>query len=169
MVFFRQSSKTAVPFCKGNHIRIQLRVALVLVVDGQRLRKEALCPSLFGQLPGSHQERICHFRQHLIRCLLQLCRRQVSACFQQLQYPGRCPFPGHHGGAVSGANIVALRQMDAIFHEPDGVFAALILNAAPVLFAEFPAQERDTVRLRALAHIEHRHPVGTVIAVARRI
>ena len=70
---------------------------------------------------------------------------------------------------MAGADAVALRQMDTILHEPHGIFLALIFNAAPVLRAEFTAQESNTFRFRTLAHIEHRDPLRAAAAVARRI
>ena len=70
---------------------------------------------------------------------------------------------------MAGANTVALRQMDTVRREPYSIFAPVILNAASVFCAELTAQESDTFRLGALAHIEHCHPVRAVIAVARRI
>ena len=46
--------------------------------------------------------------------------------------------------------------MDAIFHEPHGIFAAFIFNAAPILCAKFPAQKRCIILFRAFPHIKHR-------------
>ena len=70
---------------------------------------------------------------------------------------------------MAGANAVALRQMDTVLHEPHGVFLTFIFDAASVFRAELTAQERRTVLLWTLVHIEHRYPVRAVIAVARRI
>ena len=42
VVFLSQSRKAALTLGKGHHILVQLRIALVLVMDGQRLREQAL-------------------------------------------------------------------------------------------------------------------------------
>ena len=39
MIFLRQRLQTALCLCERNHILVQLRVALVLVMDGQSLRE----------------------------------------------------------------------------------------------------------------------------------
>ena len=74
MVFLSQHSKPALVLGEGHHILVQLRIALALVVDGQRLRKQALRAALLGQIAGGHQQGIAHLKQHLVLRLLQLCR-----------------------------------------------------------------------------------------------
>ena len=39
MIFLRQRLQPTLSFCKRHHVFVQLRVALVLVMDGQRLRE----------------------------------------------------------------------------------------------------------------------------------
>ena len=169
VVFLGQRRKAALTLGKGHHILVQLRIALVLVVDGQRLREQALCAALLGQIASGHQQGVTHLKQHLVLRLLQLCRRKICSGFQQLQYPRRRLLPRHRGAAVAGADAVALRQMDTVLHEPHSIFLALIFNAASVLRAEFTAQESNTFRFRTLAHIEHRDTFRAAAAVARRI
>ena len=72
MVFLSQSRKAALALGKGHHILVQLRIALALVVDGQRLREQALCAALLGQIAGGHQQGVTHLKQHLVLRLLQL-------------------------------------------------------------------------------------------------
>ena len=169
VVFLSQSRKAALALGKGHHILVQLRVALALVVDGQRLREQALCAALLGQIAGGHQQSVTHLKQHLVLRLLQLCRRKIRSRLQQLQYPRRHLLPRHRGAAVAGTNAIPLRQMDTVLHEPHGIFLALIFNAAPVLRAKLTTQESNTFRFRTLAHIEHRDPLRAAAAVARRI
>ena len=169
VVFLSQSRKAALTLGKGHHILVQLRIALVLVMDGQRLREQALCAALLGQIASGHQQGVTHLKQHLVLRLLQLCRRKICSGFQQLQYPRRRLLPRHRGAAVAGADAVALRQMDTVLHEPHSIFLALIFNAASVLRAEFTAQESNTFRFRTLPHIEHRDTFRAAAAVARRI
>ena len=169
MVFLSQSRKAALTLGKGHHILVQLRIALALVVDGQRLREQALCAALLGQIAGGHQQSVTHLKQHLVLRLLQLCRRKIRSRLQQLQYSHRRLLPRYRGAAVAGTNAVALRQMDTVLHEPHGIFLALIFNAASVLRAEFTAQESNTFRFRTLARIEHRDPLRAAPAVARRV
>ena len=169
VVFLSQSRKAALTLGKGHHILVQLRIALVLVMDGQRLREQALCAALLGQIASGHQQGVTHLKQYLVLRLLQLCRRKICSGFQQLPYPCRRLIPRHRGAAVTGTNAVALRQMNTVLHEPHGIFLALIFNTASVLRAEFTAQESNTFRFRTLAHIEHRDPFRAAAAVARRI
>ena len=169
MIFLGQCCKAALALGKGHHILVQLRIALALVVDGQRLREQALCAALLGQIAGGHQQGVAHLEQHLVPRLLQLCRRKVRSGLQQLQYPCRRLLPRHRGTAVTGADAVALCQMDTVLHKPYSVFLTFILDAASVFRAELAAQECDTFRLRSLPRIEHRYPVRAVIAVACRI
>ena len=72
VVFLSQSRKAALALGKGHHILVQLRIALALVVDGQRLREQTLRAALLGQIAGSHQQGIAHLKQHLVPRLLQL-------------------------------------------------------------------------------------------------
>ena len=72
MVFLSQSRKAALALGKGHHILVQLRIALALVVDGQRLREQALCAALLGQIASGHQQGVTHLKQHLVLRLLQL-------------------------------------------------------------------------------------------------
>ena len=72
MVFLGQRRKAALTLGKGHHILVQLRIALVLVMDGQRLREQALCAALLGQIAGGHQQGVTHLKQHLVLRLLQL-------------------------------------------------------------------------------------------------
>ena len=169
MVFLSQSRKATLVLGKVHHILIQLRIALVLVMDGQRLREQALCAALLGQIAGGHQQGVAHLKQHLVLCLLQLWCRKICSRFQQFQYPRRRLLPRHRGTAVTGADAVALCQMDTVLHEPHGIFLIFIFNTAPILRAELTAQESNTFRFRTLAHIEHRDPFRAAAAVARRI
>ena len=72
MVFLGQRRKAALTLGKGYHILVQLRIALALVVDGQRLREQALCAALLAQIAGGHQQSVTHLKQHLVLRLLQL-------------------------------------------------------------------------------------------------
>ena len=72
MVFLGQRRKAALALGKVHHILVQLRIALALVVDGQRLREQALCAALLGQIAGGHQQGVTHLKQHLVLRLLQL-------------------------------------------------------------------------------------------------
>ena len=72
VVFLSQSRKAALTLGKGHHILVQLRIALMLVMDGQRLREQALCAALLGQITGGHQQGVTHLKQHLVLRLLQL-------------------------------------------------------------------------------------------------
>ena len=169
VVFLCQYRKSALTLGKSHHILIQLRIALALVMDGQRLREQALCAALLGQIASGHQQGVTHLKQHLVLRLLQLCRRKICSGFQQLQYPRRRLLPRHRGTAVTGTNAVALCQMDTVLHEPHGIFLTFIFDAASVFCAELTAQKCGTFRLRTLAHIEHRDPFRAAAAVARRI
>ena len=51
-------------------------------------------------------------------------------------------------------------EVDTIFHKPHGVFAALVLDAAPISRAKLPAQKRYIFLFRMLPHIEHRNAFG---------
>ena len=169
VVFLSQSRKAALTLGKGHHILVQLRIALALVMDGQRLREQSLCAALLGQIAGGHQQGVTHLKQHLVLRLLQLCRRKIRSRLQQLQYSHRRLLPRYRGAAVAGTNAISLRQMDTVLHEPHGIFLTLIFNAAPVLRAKLTAQKRHTFHFRTLAHIEHRDPLRAAAAVARRI
>ena len=169
VVFLSQSRKAALALGKGHHILVQLRIALALVMDGQRLREQALCASLLGQIAGGHQQGVAHLKQHLVLRLLQLWCRKIRSRLQQLQYSHRRLLPRHRGTAVTGTNAIPLRQMDTVLHEPHGIFLTLIFNAAPVLRTELPPQKRRAVRLRPLPRIEHRDSLRAAAAVARRI
>ena len=79
--------------------------------------------------------------QYLVRGLRQLGRREISPRLQQLQNASRCLLPCDHGLAVSGADTVPLGEVDAVLHEPNGVLAAFVFNAAPVLRPKLPAQK----------------------------
>ena len=74
VVFLGQRRKAALALGKGHHILVQLRIALALVVDGQRLREQALCAAPLSQIAGGHQQGVTHLKQHLVPRLLQLCR-----------------------------------------------------------------------------------------------
>ena len=169
MVFLGQRRKAALTLGKGHHILVQLRIALALVVDGQRLREQALCAALLGQIAGGHQQGVTHLKQHLVLRLLQLWCRKIRSCLQQLQYPRRRLLPRHRGTAVAGTNAIPLRQMDTVLHEPHGIFLTLTFNAASVLRAKLTAQKCGTFRFRTLARIEHRDPLRAAAAVARRV
>ena len=169
MVFLSQSRKAALALGKGHHILVQLRIALALVMDGQRLREQTLCAALLGQIASGHQQGVTHLKQHLVLRLLQLWCRKVRSRLQQLQYPCRRLLPRHRGTAVTGADAVALCQMDTVLHEPHGIFLTLIFNAAPVLRAKLTTQENNTFRLRPLPRIEHRDSLRAAVAVACRI
>ena len=45
--------------------------------------------------------------------------------------------------------------MDAIFHEPHGIFAAFIFNAAPIFRAKLPAQKLFIFLLWPFPHIKY--------------
>ena len=71
MVFLRQRLQTALCLCERDHVLVQFRVALVLVVDGQSLREQPHVPAFLGQVAGCHQKRVHRFVQHLVRGLCQ--------------------------------------------------------------------------------------------------
>ena len=79
--------------------------------------------------------------QHLVRGLRQFGGREISPRLQQFQNPRRRLFPCDHGLAVPGADAVPLGEVDAVLQKPYGVFAALVLDAAPVRPTELPAQK----------------------------
>ena len=79
--------------------------------------------------------------QYLVRGLRQLGRGEISPRLQQFQNTGRCLLPCDHGLAVSGADAVALGEVDAVLQKPHGVFAAFVFDTAPVLSTELPAQK----------------------------
>ena len=141
MIFLRQRLQTTLSFCERHHILIQLRVALVLVVDRQCLWEKALRAAFFIQVTGRHQKRVHRFVQHFVRDLRQLGRGEISPSFQQIQNTSRCLLPCDHGSTVPGADAVPLGEVDAILQKPHGIFAAFVFNAAPVLSAELPAQK----------------------------
>ena len=155
MIFLCQCLQPTLCLSERHHILVQLRVALVLVMDGQRLWEKALRTAFFIQVTGRHQKCIHRFVQHLVRSLRQFGRREISPRLQQLQNPRRCLLPCNHGLAVSGADAVALGEVDAILQKPYGVFAAFVFNAAPVRPTELPAQELFIFLLWTLPHIEH--------------
>ena len=113
----------------------------MLVVDDQSLREQPHVPAFLGQVTGCHQKRIHRFVQHLVRGLRQLGRGEISPRLQQLQNPCRRLLPCDHGLAVPGADAVPLGEVDAIFHEPRGIFAAFVLDAAPIFCAKLPTQK----------------------------
>ena len=141
MIFLCQRLQPTLCLCECNHILVQLRVALVLVMDGQRLWEKALRAAFFIQVTGRHQKCIHRFVQHLVRGLRQLGCGEISPRIQQLQNPRRCLLPCDHGLAVPGADAVTLGEADAILQKPYGVFAAFVFNAAPVRPAKLPAQK----------------------------
>ena len=141
MIFLRQRLQTTLSFCERHHILIQLWVALVLVMDRQCLWEKALRAAFFIQVTGRHQKRVHRFVQHLVRGLRQLGRGEISPRLQQLQNPRRRLLPCNHGFAISGADAVALSEVDAVLQKPHGVFAAFIFDAAPVRPAKLPAQK----------------------------
>ena len=141
MIFLCQRLQPTLCLCECNHILVQLRVALVLVVDGQSLREQPHVPAFLGQVTGCHQKRVHRFVQHLVRGLRQLGRGEISPRLQQFQNPRRRLLPCDHGFAVPGADAVALGEADAILQKPYGVFAAFVFNAAPVRPTELPAQK----------------------------
>ena len=141
MIFLCQRLQTTLGLCKGHHILVQLWVALVLIMDGQSLREKALRAAFFVQIAGCHQKRVHRFVQHFVRGLRQLGRGEICPRLQQFQNPRRRLFPCDHGFAVPGADAVPLGEVDAILHEPHGVFAALVLDAAPIRPAKLPAQK----------------------------
>ena len=160
MIFLRQRLQTTLSFCECHHILIQLWVALVLVVDRQCLRENALRAAFFVQVTGSHQKRVHCFMQHLVRSLRQLGRREISPRLQQLQNASRRLFPCDHGLAVPGADAVPLGEVDAVLQKPHGVFAAFVFDAAPISRAKLPTQKRYIFLFRMLPHIEHRNAFG---------
>ena len=141
MIFLCQNLQPTLSFCERHHILIQLRVALVLVVDRQCLWEKALRAAFFIQVTGRHQKCVHRFMQHLVRGLRQFGGGEISPSLQQLQNTGRCLLPCDHGLAVSGADAVALGEVDAVLQKPHGVFAAFVFNAAPVRPTELPAQK----------------------------
>ena len=54
MIFLCQSLQPTLCFCERHHILVQLRVALVLVVDRQCLWEKALRAAFFIQVAGRH-------------------------------------------------------------------------------------------------------------------
>ena len=169
MIFLCQCLQPTLCLSERHHILVQLRIALVLVVDRQCLREKALRAAFFVQVTGGHQEGIHRFVQHLVRCLHQLGRGEISPRLQQLQNPRRCLLPCDHGFAVPGADAVPLGEVDAILHEPHGVFAALVLDAAPIFRAKLPAQKLFIFLLWPFPHIKYGdalRAVGLVSACA---
>ena len=140
----------------------------MLVVDGQSLREQPHVPAFLGQIAGCHQKRVHRFVQHLVRGLRQFGGGEIDSGPQQPQNAARRQSPGDHGFAVSGADAVALGKADTIFHKPHSVFAALVLDAAPILHAKLPTQKCYIFLFRMLPHIEHSDTLRTVGFIARR-
>ena len=141
MIFLCQNLQPTLSFCERHHVLVQFRVALVLVVDGQRLREKALPAAFFIQVTGRHQKRVHCFVQHLVRGLRQLGRGEISPHLQQLQNTSRRLFPCDHGFTVPGADAVALGEVDAVLQKPHGIFAAFVFDAAPILRAKLLTQK----------------------------
>ena len=140
----------------------------MLVVDRQCLREKALCAAFFIQVTGRHQKRVHRFVQHLVRGLRQFGGGEICPRLQQLQNPCRRLFPCDHGFAVPGADAVPLGEVDAILHEPHGVFAALVLDAAPIFRAKLPAQKLFIFLLWPFPHIKYGDALRTVGFIAAR-
>lgn len=160
--------QTALCLCERNHILVQFRVALVLVVDRQCLWEKALPAAFFVQVTGGHQKRVHRFVQHLVRGLRQLGRGEISPRLQQLQNASRCLLPCDHGFAVPGADAVPLGEVDAVLQKPHGIFAALVLDAAPVRPTELPAQKLFIFLLWPLPHIKYGDALRAVGFVSAR-
>ena len=71
MIFLCQNLQPTIRLCERDHVLVQFRVALVLVVDGQSLREQPHVPAFLGQVTGCHQEGVHCFVQHLVRGLCQ--------------------------------------------------------------------------------------------------
>ena len=93
MIFLRQRLQTTPRLCKGHHILIQFRVALVLIMDRQCLWEKALRAAFFVQVTGSHQKCVHRFVQYLVRGLRQFGCGEISPRIQQLQDARRCLLP----------------------------------------------------------------------------
>ena len=106
--------------------------------------------------------------QYLVRGLRQLGRGEISPRLQQLQNPCRRLFPCDHGFAVSGADTVALGEVDTVLQKPNGVLAALVLDAAPVRPTELPAQKLFIFLLWPLPHIKYGDALRAVGFVSAR-
>ena len=106
--------------------------------------------------------------QHSIRGLRQLGRGEISPHLQQLQNPRRRLFPCDHGFAVSGADAVSLGEMDAVLQKPHSVFAALVLDAAPIFRAKLPAQKLFIFLLWPFPHIKYGDALRAVEFVSAR-
>ena len=51
-------------------------------------------------------------------------------------------------------------EVDAVLQKPNGIFAAFVLDAAPISRAKLPTQKRYIFLFRMLPHIEHRNAFG---------
>ena len=168
MIFLCQCLQPTLCLSERHHILVQFRVALVLVVDRQCLWEKALPAAFFVQVTGSHQKCVHRFVQYLVRGLRQFGGREISPSLQQIQNTGRCLLPCNHGLAVSGADAVALGEVDAILQKPHGVLAALVLDAAPVRPTELPAQKLFIFLLWPLPHIKYGDALRAVGFVSAR-
>ena len=162
VIFLCQNLQPTLCLCERNHILIQFRVTLVLVMDRQCLWEKALFAPFLAQIAGGHQEGVHRFVQHLIRCLRQFGCGEICPRLQQLQNPCRRLFPCDYGFAVPGADAVPLGEVDAILHEPHGVFAALVLDAAPIFRAKLSAQKLFIFLLWPFPHIKYGDALRTV-------
>ena len=93
MIFLCQRLQTTLGLCKGHHILVQLRVALVLIMDGQSLREKALRAAFFVQVTSGHQKRVHRFVQHLVRGLCQFGGGEIYPGPQQPQDAARRQSP----------------------------------------------------------------------------
>ena len=59
-------------------------------------------------------------------------------------------------------------EVDTIFHKPHGVFAALVLDAAPISRAKLPAQKLFIFLLWPLPHIKYGDALRAVGFVSAR-
>ena len=60
-------------------------------------------------------------------------------------------------------------EVDAVLQKPNGIFAAFVLDAAPIFCAKLPTQKRYIFLFRMLPHIEHRNAFGAAGFVSGRV
>ena len=93
MVLLCQRLQSTLCLCERDHVLVQFRVALVLVVDGQSLREQPHVPAFLGQVAGCHQKRVHRFVQYLVRGLLQFGGGEIDPGPQQPQNAARRQSP----------------------------------------------------------------------------
>ena len=143
-----------------------VREPFVFIIDGKCPCKQAQRSSLFRQVSGRQKQRVCHVIQRLVLRLGKFSGRKIGACLQQFKNSLCRTLPCDGGAVVAVPDAGSAGKVDAVLHEPHGVFASVILDAASVFFAKLPFQKCDGFFFRALPHIECSNAVGAAKLIA---